>query len=127
MVTVVINPRLQSRIPPSVMAQVKGAEQAIVSGKVALPAQYADLSREARQEKGKTTGTELRSCLSLLASLPTLLILGPIVRRFLGHEYVVNMAFAHPRIADAYEFRALAQFSQISRTDIAHTGLESAD
>ena len=46
MVRVLLNQRLQSRIPPTVMAQVKNAEQAIVSGKIIVPSQYADLERE---------------------------------------------------------------------------------
>ncbi len=41
MVRVVINKRLESRIPSAVMAQVKDTEQAIVSGKIIVPSQYA--------------------------------------------------------------------------------------
>jgi basic membrane protein A and related proteins len=41
MVRVIANQRLESRIPPSVMTRVKITEQAIVSGKIVVPSQYA--------------------------------------------------------------------------------------
>jgi basic membrane protein A and related proteins len=41
MVRVVVNQRLQSRIGPTVMTEVKDAEQAIVSGKIVVPTAYA--------------------------------------------------------------------------------------
>ncbi|HJU12404.1 MAG TPA: BMP family ABC transporter substrate-binding protein, partial [Candidatus Binataceae bacterium] len=41
MVHVVLNQRLESRIPPQVMVQVKAAEQGIMSGKIVVPSQYA--------------------------------------------------------------------------------------
>jgi basic membrane protein A and related proteins len=46
MVRVVVNQRLESRIPPTVMTQVKAAEQAIVSGKIIVPSQYAGTQKE---------------------------------------------------------------------------------
>lgn len=48
MVRVIINKRLESRIPSAVMMQVKDTEQAIVSGKIIVPSQYADLQKETR-------------------------------------------------------------------------------
>jgi len=41
MVRVIVNRRLASRIPASVMRQVRTTEQAIVSGKIVVPSQYA--------------------------------------------------------------------------------------
>jgi basic membrane lipoprotein Med (substrate-binding protein (PBP1-ABC) superfamily) len=41
MVRVVVNQRLQSRIPPPVMMRVRDAEQGIVEGKIKVPSQYA--------------------------------------------------------------------------------------
>lgn len=51
MVRVLLNQRLESRIPPVVMTQIKDAEQAIVSGKIIVPSQYTGLQKETRQEK----------------------------------------------------------------------------
>src|SRR5580658_3048980 len=50
-----------------------------------------------------------------------------IVRRFLGDEDVVDMAFALACIADANELCTLAQFREIGRADVAHPSLQSAD
>jgi basic membrane protein A and related proteins len=41
MVRVIVNQRLESRIPPTVMALVRTTEQAIISGKIIVPSQYA--------------------------------------------------------------------------------------
>jgi basic membrane lipoprotein Med (substrate-binding protein (PBP1-ABC) superfamily) len=49
MVRVVINQRLESRIPLSVMTQVKNAERAIISGRIVVPSTYGP----ARQASSK--------------------------------------------------------------------------
>jgi basic membrane protein A and related proteins len=48
MVQVILNQRLESRIPPAVMMQVRNAEQAIASGKILVPSQYAGLPKETK-------------------------------------------------------------------------------
>jgi basic membrane lipoprotein Med (substrate-binding protein (PBP1-ABC) superfamily) len=48
MVRVVINQRLESRIPPAVIAQVEDTEHAIIGGKIIVPSQYAGLKKESR-------------------------------------------------------------------------------
>jgi basic membrane lipoprotein Med (substrate-binding protein (PBP1-ABC) superfamily) len=53
MVRVVVNQRLESRIPPMVMTQVKEAEQAIVTGKVIIPSQYAEPQKQAKEGEGQ--------------------------------------------------------------------------
>jgi basic membrane protein A len=48
MVRVVINKRLESRIPSTVMTRVEDTEQAIISGRIIVPSQYAGLQKETR-------------------------------------------------------------------------------
>jgi basic membrane protein A and related proteins len=48
MVRVVINKRLESRIPSTVMTGVEDTERAIISGRIIVPSQYADLQEEMR-------------------------------------------------------------------------------
>jgi basic membrane lipoprotein Med (substrate-binding protein (PBP1-ABC) superfamily) len=45
MVRVMLNPRLESSIPLAVLTKVKATEQAIVSGKIIVPSQYAGLQK----------------------------------------------------------------------------------
>jgi basic membrane protein A len=48
MVRVVINKRLESRIPSTLMTRVEDTEQAIISGRIIVPSQYAGLQKETR-------------------------------------------------------------------------------
>jgi basic membrane protein A and related proteins len=48
MVRVVINKRLESRIPSTVMTRVEDTERAIISGSIIVPSQYAGLPKETR-------------------------------------------------------------------------------
>jgi len=51
MVRVIVNPQLESRIPASIMTRIKTTEQAIVSGKIVVPSQYAGTQQSGREHK----------------------------------------------------------------------------
>jgi basic membrane protein A and related proteins len=51
MVSVIVNPQLESRIPASIMTRIKTTEQAIVSGKIAVPSQYAGTQQRGSEHK----------------------------------------------------------------------------
>jgi len=51
MVHVLLNQRLESRIPPTAMTQIIDAEQAIVNGKFVLPSQYVGSQREVQKHE----------------------------------------------------------------------------
>src|SRR5260370_25161745 len=61
-----------------------------------------------------------------IARLPRRLI-KTVVRRLLGDEDPVHVAFALARRADLDEARAAAQTRQLSGTDVAHPVLQAAD
>src|SRR5437867_2704618 len=54
-------------------------------------------------------------------------LLQAIVRRFTGDDYIVHVAFAESRTANANEPRLLLQFTDGLAANISHTGAQSAD
>ena len=51
----------------------------------------------------------------------------PVIRRFLGDDHVVDVAFAQPRGGDAQEAWLLLQFANVAAAAIAHARSQAAD